>query len=221
MLERPSELDGILIIADNRPLAKPYWSTNGTWDTNPQLYRENMLARKQTMQKKQQTSSPARAWGTPIGYWLVKSEPDCFSIDDLSVAKGQTTHWDGVRNYQARNTLRDQMKLGDQVLFYHSNAKPPGIAGVAEVVREGYPDTTAFDPKHEHYDPKSKPASPTWYMVDLKLIARFSRELSLPELRQVSQLAGMTLLQRGSRLSVQPVSPQEFKTVLALAEAEE
>ncbi len=179
------------------------------------------MARKQNTQKKQQTPSLAGARGAPVGYWLVKSEPDCFSIDDLSVAKGQTTHWDGVRNYQARNMLRDQMKLGDRVLFYHSNGKPPGIAGVAEVVREGYPDTTAFDPKHEHYDPKSKSEMPTWYMIDLKLIAKFSRELPLPELRQVSQLAGMTLLQRGSRLSVQPVSPQEFKTVLALADADE
>ncbi len=179
------------------------------------------MARKPTMQKKPQTSSAVRAPGSPIGYWLVKSEPNCFSIDDLSAAKGQTTHWDGVRNYQARNMLRDQMKLGDRVLFYHSNARPPGIAGVAEVVREGYPDTTAFDAKQDHFDPKSKPDCPTWYMVDLKLIAKFKRELSLPELRQVSQLAGMALLQRGSRLSVQPVSPQEFKTVLALAEVDE
>jgi len=177
------------------------------------------MPQKQTAHKKLQNSRPER--GDRVGYWLVKSEPDCFSIDDLLAAKGRTTYWDGVRNYQARNMLRDQMKLGDRVLFYHSNAKPPGIAGVAEVVREGYPDTTAFDVKHEHYDPKSKPDSPTWYRVDLKLVAKFPRELSLPALRQVPALAGMALLQRGSRLSVQPVSPQEFNTVLALAEADE
>lgn len=179
------------------------------------------MARKQILQKKPQTSSTHPTAGRPVGYWLVKSEPNCFSIDDFSAAKGQTTHWDGVRNYQARNMLRDQMKLGDRVLFYHSNANPPSIVGVAEVVREGYPDMTAFDPKQDHFDPKSKPDSPTWYMVDLKLIAKFKKELSLPELRQVTQLAGMTLLQRGSRLSVQPVSPREFKTVLALAEVDD
>lgn len=166
---------------------------------------------KQTVTKKRQTPAADR-------FWLVKSEPNCFSIDDLAAAKGKQTYWDGVRNYQARNMLRDQMKLGDRVLFYHSNAKPPSIVGLAEVVREGYPDTTAFDPSHQHYDPRSQPDKPTWYMVDLKLVRKFARPLPLPELRQVSQLSGMELLRRGSRLSVQPVSPQQFKTVLRLAE---
>lgn len=166
---------------------------------------------KQTVAKKRQTPATSR-------FWLVKSEPNCFSIDDLASARGKQTCWDGVRNYQARNMLRDQMKLGDHVLFYHSNAQPPSIVGVTEVIREGYPDTTAFDPQHEHYDPKSQPDNPTWYMVDLKLVKKLPRPLPLPELRQVSQLSGMTLLQRGSRLSVQPVSPQEFRTVLALAQ---
>jgi len=109
------------------------------------------------------------------------------------------------------------MKVGDQVLFYHSNAKPPRVAGVVEVVREGYPDTTAFDSKHEHYDPKSRREEPTWYMVDLRLVERFKREISLPELRQLSQLSGMLLLQRGSRLSVQPVSPGQFDLIVHLA----
>lgn len=166
---------------------------------------------KQTETKKQQPPAAAR-------FWLVKSEPNCFSIDDLATAKGKRTSWDGVRNYQARNMLRDEMKVGDRVLFYHSNAKPPSIVGVAEVVREGYPDATAFDPGHEHYDPKSQPDNPTWYMVDLKLVQKLARPLPLAELRQTSQLSGMELLRLGSRLSVQPVSPQQFKTVLALAE---
>ncbi len=150
-------------------------------------------------------------------YWLVKSEPDVFSIDDLASAKKKTTHWDGVRNYQARNTLRDEMKLGDLVLFYHSNANPPGIAGIAKVVREGYPDHTAFDEDDPHYDPKSKRADPTWYMVDIQLVEKFAREISLPELREMPGLANMALLQRGSRLSVQAVSPQEFEAIRGVA----
>ena len=152
-------------------------------------------------------------------YWLVKSEPHCFSIDDLAAAKNQTTFWDGVRNYQARNTLRDEMQQGDLVIFYHSNAKPPAVAGVAQVVREGYPDHTAFDPRSDHFDPKSKPDNPTWFMIDLQFAEKFPREIPLDELRQHSSLAGMVLLQRGSRLSVQPVSPNEFKSILKLAKA--
>lgn len=153
------------------------------------------------------------AESTSPHYWLVKSEPDVFSIDDLAAARKQTTYWDGVRNYQARNTLRDEMKLGDLVLFYHSNANPPGIAGIAKVVREGYPDHTAFDENDPHYDPKSKRDAPIWYMVDIQLVAKFKREISLPELREMPELAGMTLLQRGSRLSVQPVSPKQFAAI--------
>ncbi len=152
-------------------------------------------------------------------YWLVKSEPDCFSIDDLATAKDQTTFWDGVRNYQARNTLRDDMRVGDLVLFYHSNAKPPAVAGLAQVVKEGYPDHTAFDEQSDHFDPKSKTDDPTWFMVDLKFVEKFSNPISLVDLRQHSELAGMVLLQRGSRLSVQPVSPKEFKVVLRIANA--
>ncbi|MBX3422324.1 MAG: EVE domain-containing protein [Pirellulaceae bacterium] len=150
-------------------------------------------------------------------YWLVKSEPDTFSIDDLAVAPKRTTHWDGVRNYQARNTLRDQMQLGDYVLFYHSSCDEPAVMGVVQVVRAGYPDFTAFDRHDPHFDPKSRTEQPTWYMVDVQLRERFARPVSLRQLRQVKQLAGMVLLQKGSRLSVQPVRPAEFATIVELA----
>lgn len=150
-------------------------------------------------------------------YWLLKTEPESFSIDDLAAAPHQTTFWSGVRNYQARNMLRDQMKLGDQVLFYHSNADPPAIVGVAEVVREGYPDHTAWDKQDSHYDIGSTPDKPRWYMVDIKLVRKFARPLSLTELRNVPALAQMELLRKGSRLSVQPVTKAEFNAVLRLA----
>ena len=146
----------------------------------------------------------------------MKSEPSAFSIEDLARAPGRTTCWDGVRNYQSRNYMR-QMKLGDRVLFYHSSAEPPAIVGIAEVVRDAYPDHTAFDQKDKHFDPKSNPAKPTWDMVDIRLVRRFSRPLSLDSLRKQPGLKKMELLRRGSRLSVQPVRPQEWKIVLALA----
>jgi predicted RNA-binding protein with PUA-like domain len=168
------------------------------------------MAKKST---KKTTTQPKKRASDKQRFWLLKSEPEVFSIDDLEKSKHQTTYWDGVRNYQARNFLRDEMKLGDLVLFYHSNAKPPGIAGVAKVVREGYPDHTAFDKNDEHFDPKSKPEDPTWYMVDVQLVEKFDQPLSLPELRELPALSKMALLQRGSRLSVQPVSPNEFKTI--------
>ena len=150
-------------------------------------------------------------------YWLVKSEPNSFSFDDLLGAPKQTTHWDGVRNHQARNTLRDDMKKGDLVFFYHSNADPTGILGICEVVREGYPDHTAFDPKDAHFDAKSKTDSPTWCMVDLRAVRRFPRLLTLAELKGVKALGKMALLQRGSRLSVQPVTAKEWETICGLA----
>lgn len=150
-------------------------------------------------------------------FWLIKSEPDVFSIDDLAKSPAKTTFWDGVRNYQARNTMRDEMKKGDFVLFYHSNASPPGIAGVVKVVREGYPDHTAFDEDDPHYDPKSKKGNPTWYMVDVKLVKKFKAEISLSQLKAMPELEGMVLLQKGSRLSVQPVRESEMKAVLELA----
>ena len=150
-------------------------------------------------------------------YWLVKSEPDVFSFDDLFARPGRTTHWDGVRNYQARNTMRDDMKKGDLVFFYHSSTDPAAIVGIAEVVREGYADPSALDAKDSHYDPKSKPDSPTWFMVDLKAVEKLPRPLSLAELRGVKGLEKMTLLQKGSRLSVQPVTAAEWKTITALS----
>lgn len=149
-------------------------------------------------------------------YWLMKSEPSTFSIQDLQKAPRQTTCWDGVRNYQARNYMR-MMKAGDQVLFYHSNADPPAVVGVAEVVREAYPDHTAFDSKDKHYDPKSTPAKPIWDMVDVRLVRIFPKPLPLDLLRQQPGLKSMALLRRGSRLSVQPVRPREWRIVLGLA----
>ena len=149
-------------------------------------------------------------------YWLLKTEPNAFSFDDLWKAPKRTTFWDGVRNFQARNTLRDKMKVGDLVFIYHSSTDPTGIVGVAEVVREGYPDPTAFDPDDSHYDPKSKRESPTWYVVDVKAVERIDPMITLEELRTVKGLEKMVLLQRGSRLSVQPVSPAEWKVIRGL-----
>jgi predicted RNA-binding protein with PUA-like domain len=151
-----------------------------------------------------------------MNHWLIKSEPDVFSIRDLAKARGKTTHWEGVRNYQARNFLR-AMKKGDRALFYHSNAAPPAVAGVVEIVREAYPDPTAWDPKSDYHDPKAAPDNPIWSMVDVKLVAIFAREIPLDELRGVKALAGMELLRRGSRLSVTPVTPAQFRTIEKLA----
>jgi len=153
-----------------------------------------------------------------MNYWLMKSEPDVFGIDDLAAKPKQTEHWDGVRNYQARNWMRDDMKVGDQVLFYHSNCKPPGIAGIAEVVREAYPDHTAFDPDSKYFDPKSDPQNPRWVMVDLKFVRKFAHYISLDELKGIPELAEMRLLQRGNRLSIMPVSAAEWQQILHLSE---
>lgn len=149
-------------------------------------------------------------------YWLLKSEPDCFSYDDLLASPRQTTYWSGVRNYQARNFMRDDMKKGDGVLFYYSGADPAGIVGTAEIVREGYPDFSAWDPSDEHNDPKSSESNPIWYMVDIRAAERFKHFLDLPSLRHVRELEKMELLRKGSRLSVQPVRPDEWKTILKL-----
>lgn len=150
--------------------------------------------------------------------WLIKSEPDVFSIGDLARAKGRTTSWEGVRNYQARNFLR-AMRKGDLALFYHSNAAPSAVAGVVAVVREAYPDPTAWDPRSDYHDPKAGPENPIWSLVDVKLVEIFPREISLEELRGVKALAGMELLRRGSRLSVQPVTAAEFRAIETLARA--
>jgi predicted RNA-binding protein with PUA-like domain len=149
-------------------------------------------------------------------YWLMKSEPDAFSIDDLARLPKQTTSWDGVRNYQARNFMR-AMKAGDQVLFYHSNAQPPCLVGVAEVVRTAYPDATQFDPQDVHYDPGSIPNHPRWDVVDIRFVRKFAAPLSLNLLKEQASLQGMELLRKGSRLSVQPVSAAEWKEILQLA----
>jgi predicted RNA-binding protein with PUA-like domain len=151
-----------------------------------------------------------------MAYWLFKSEPNCYAFTDLLAAPDQTTGWDGVRNFQARNFLRDEIKVGDGVLFYHSSADPPAIAGIAKVVRAGHPDPTAFDPKADHYDPKSDPANPTWYQVAIRAVRAIDPPLALPLLRTVSALEGMELLRKGSRLSIQPVSAAEWDAVFAL-----
>jgi predicted RNA-binding protein with PUA-like domain len=149
-------------------------------------------------------------------HWLIKSEPDVFSIRDLARAKGRTTAWEGVRNYQARNFLRG-MRRGDRALFYHSNATPSAVAGIVEVVREAYPDATAWDPTSDYHDPKAGPDNPIWSLVDVRLVEIFPREIPLEELRGVPALSGMELLRRGSRLSVQPVTAAEFRTIEKLA----
>ena len=151
-----------------------------------------------------------------LRYWLLKTEPNSYSIQDLAAERRQTTCWDGVRNYQARNFIRDQMKKGDRVLIYHSNADPPAVVGTAWITREAYPDHTAFDPRDKHFDAKSDPADPRWFMVDLKLDKVFARPVGLPELRNIKSLAKMELLRKGSRLSVQPVRASEFQTIVKL-----
>lgn len=156
---------------------------------------------------------------SPQQYWLFKSEPEAFSIDDLARAPRQTTFWDGVRNYQARNLLRDTIQVGDGVLFYHSSTEPMAIVGRATVVKKGYPDHTAFDPKDPHFDPKSDPTNPTWYMVDIRLDEVFPQPLTRDRLQQTPALKEMVLLKRGSRLSVQPVTAAEWAAVLRLSGA--
>ncbi len=150
-------------------------------------------------------------------YWLMKSEPDVYSIADL--ARDQTTGWEGVRNYQARNLMRDQMQIGDPVLFYHSNAEPPGVAGLARVHRTGLVDPAQFDPQSKYFDPKSSPDQPRWIMVELAYVETFPRLLSLPEMRTWPELAGLMVLQRGARLSVQPVSEVHFQALCQRARA--
>jgi predicted RNA-binding protein with PUA-like domain len=149
-------------------------------------------------------------------YWLMKSEPNVFSIDDLAKARDKTTRWDGVRNYQARNLLRDEIAVGDGVLFYHSSADPPAVAGTARVVRAGYPDPTQFDRSDSHHDPDSSPDDPRWYAVDIQFESKLRRVVPLPELRAAPALAEMVLLKRGSRLSVQPVTAAEWKQILKM-----
>lgn len=149
-----------------------------------------------------------------MNYWLMKSEPEVFSIDDLARRPNQTEHWDGVRNYQARNFLR-AMRCGDHAFFYHSNCKPPGIAGIVEIVREAYPDSTAWDPKSEYYDPASTSEQPRWYMVDVRLVRKLDRLITLDELKALPALADMPLVQRGNRLSVMLVTAGQWELILS------
>ena len=150
-----------------------------------------------------------------MNYWLMKSEPDVFSTAHLKARAGKTAPWDGVRNYQARNFLR-AMKRGDLAFFYHSSCAEPGVAGIVKIAKVAYPDHTAWDPKNEHYDPRSTPGKPVWVTVDVKLVRELKRPVSLSAIKACAALKKMRLVQRGSRLSVMPVTAQEWKTVLKL-----
>ena len=150
-------------------------------------------------------------------YWLLKSEPDVFSLEDLKNCPNQTEPWDGIRNYQARNLMRDEMKVGDQAFFYHSRQAEPAIVGTVRVVREAHPDHTSWDPSSKYFDEKSSPENPRWLMVDVQFENEFSRPVTLKELRSVPELKEMFLLRKGTRLSVQPVTEAEFQLILAIA----
>ena len=149
-------------------------------------------------------------------HWLMKSEPDTFGIDDLMRRPRQTEHWDGVRNYQARNMIRDEMKKGDQAFFYHSSCDEPAIVGIVDIVRDAYPDFTAFDPESPYFDPKSTSDSPRWYMVDVRFRRKLRRPLTLAELKQQPALAGLPLLRRGNRLSILPINVDDWRFILSL-----
>ncbi len=153
-----------------------------------------------------------------MNFWLMKSEPDAFGIENLKSRPQQTEPWDGVRNYQARNMMRDQMKIGDQVFFYHSNCDEPGIVGIMRISREGYPDFTAFDPNHKYFDPKSDPDNPRWYLVDVTFVRDTKRNISLHELKQYADglLSDCPLLRKGNRLSVMPISAEAWAFILGL-----
>ena len=151
-----------------------------------------------------------------MNYWLMKSEPDVFGIDHLKAMPKKTEHWDGVRNYQARNMMRDDMKKGDLVFFYHSNCDEPGIVGIMKVVREGYPDHTAFHPESKYYDPKSDPDKPRWVMVDVKFVRKLRRTITLEELKPLPQLEHFPLVKRGNRLSILPVTAEQWEFILGL-----
>ena len=154
--------------------------------------------------------------GELMKYWLMKSEPHVYSWDDLE--NDGKTHWDGVRNYQARNIMRDDMKNGDMVLYYHSNCKPPHVAGIAKICKEGYPDFTAFDSNSKYFDPKSDIDNPRWIMVDIEPVKKMDKNVNLSDMRENSLLDGMPLLMRGQRLSVQPVSEEHFKIICEMGE---
>ena len=149
-------------------------------------------------------------------YWLMKSEPDVYGIEDLMKKTDQTDHWDGIRNYQARNFIRDDMSVGDLALFYHSNCDEPGIAGIIEIVRSAYPDHTAFDSKEKYFDPKSDPDHPRWFMVDVRLKKKFRCGVLLKDIRSQKKLEKMRLVQKGNRLSILPVAKVEWNHILRM-----
>jgi predicted RNA-binding protein with PUA-like domain len=149
-------------------------------------------------------------------YWLMKSEPDAFGIDDLAKCPRKTEHWDGIRNYQVRNMMRDEMKKGDEAFFYHSSCKEPGVVGIVRIVKEAYPDHTAFDPESKYYDPKSDPENPRWLMVDVQLVRKFKHPIGLQELKSHENLADMLIMRRGNRLSVTPISKKHWDYILKL-----
>jgi predicted RNA-binding protein with PUA-like domain len=151
-----------------------------------------------------------------MNYWLMKSEPDVFGIDDLKDRPNRTEPWDGVRNYQARNMMRDQMEKGDLVFFYHSNCAEPGIVGIMKVAREGYPDYTAFDPQSNYYDPKSDPDNPRWFMVDVKYQRKLRRVVTLAELKERKELHDCPLVRKGNRLSVMPMTKEQWDAILEM-----
>ena len=151
-----------------------------------------------------------------MNYWIMKSEPSVFGIDDLAKRSQQTEHWDGVRNYQVRNMLRDQFKIDDQALFYHSSCEVPGIVGLMKVVKAGYPDDSALNPKSKYYDVASTPDNPRWFMVDVKFVKKFPRVISLNELKNIPGLANMPLLRKGNRLSIMPVTAKEWEIIMEL-----
>ena len=149
-----------------------------------------------------------------MAYWLMKSEPDVYGIDDLK--KERVDHWDGIRNYQVRNMMRDQMKKGDLAFFYHSNCKQPGIVGIMSIASDAYPDHTQFDPNEKYFDPKSDPDNPRWLMVDVRYRRKLKREITLQELKASPPPGDFALLRRGNRLSVMPVTPEQWEFILAM-----
>ena len=151
-----------------------------------------------------------------MNYWLMKTEPSTFSVDDLAAKPGKRDHWDGIRNYQVRNMIRDDMRKGDLVFMYYSSCKEPGIIAIMEIVKEAYPDFTAFDPEEHYYDPKSDPENPRWFMVDVKLKRKLKRYLSLVELKQQAKLKHMRLFAKGNRLSIMPLKKSEWDAILKL-----
>ena len=186
-------------------------------------------ATKSSATKASATASPAPVAVGPFGwaiaprapgerrYWLMKSEPEVFSFDDLLAAPDRTTHWDGVRNYVARNLMREGMRVGDLVLFYHSNAEPSGVAGIAEVVREAYPDPSQFDPRSEYHDPASTREAPTWVAVDVRAVEKLPQVVTLDAMRADPALEGLETTRRGSRLSVHPVTSAHFSRIASAA----